>query len=107
MIHQGPVDEAQHDLSCSNVHVPSSMNSAISRVNPLATRNDNILSPFNSLLSTLQLDEIRKVELGNLLSAFSAVFAKDRYDVGTHTSNEACVILSEHQIIARKPYKCS
>lgn len=104
-IHQRPIDEAQHDSSCANVYVPTS-NSAISRVNLLATSND-ISSPFSSLLSTVQLDESRKVKLGNLLSSFSAAFAKDRYDVGTYTSNEARIILSEHQIIARKPYKCS
>lgn len=49
----------------------------------------------------------KKSKIGLLVDYFNSVFAKDKFDVGKFTDHEACVCLTEHKYIFRKPYKCN
>ncbi len=67
--------------------------------------NTMIFDDIDSQLS--HLDTFKKTALRKMLISVASVFAKDRYDVGSYTENEAHIHLSQNKIIARKPYKCS
>lgn len=53
------------------------------------------------------LTKEQKNEIKNLITENETLFARNRYDVGTFTEQEAHIKLLENKFVARKPYKCS
>lgn len=53
------------------------------------------------------LSRFQRQEIENILSDYSSIFAKDRYDVGTVNNHVAQIRLTEDRYIAKKPYRSS
>lgn len=56
---------------------------------------------------TSHLDRKKRDKVHALVDEFKSLFAKDKYDVGTFTNQQAHIKLIENRYIARKPYRCS
>lgn len=56
---------------------------------------------------TQHLDKSRRDKIYALIDEFKSLFAKDKYDIGTFTEQQAHITLSENHYVARKPYRCS
>lgn len=53
------------------------------------------------------LDERQKSEIGNLVSTYESVFAKNKYDVGTVNGYEARIDLLIDKYCSKRPYRCT
>ncbi len=56
---------------------------------------------------TEHLDKEQKDTIHSLIDKYETLFARNRYDVGTFSEQQAHIKLSKNKFIARKPYKCS
>lgn len=63
------------------------------------------IEKFEANTEHLNIQE-RKVVF-DLIDEYKTLFAKDKYDVGTFTEQQAHIKLIEDKYVARRPYKCS
>lgn len=56
---------------------------------------------------TEHLNHDKRNKIHSLIDKYESVFAKNRYDIGTFTEQEAHIKLIENKVVARRPYKCS
>lgn len=58
-------------------------------------------------ISVNHLDYQKKTEIDRLMERYSAIFAKDRYDVGTVKDYEAHIDLLIDKYCSKRPYRCN
>lgn len=88
-------------LDISNLHLGHS-------TSPVMEINWNEYMPIEKFEANMDhLGQEEKKTVFNLIDEYKSVFAKDKYDVGTFTEQQAHIKLLENKYVARKPYKCS
>lgn len=58
-------------------------------------------------ISVNHLDYQKKTEIDRVIERYSAIFAKDRYDIGTVKDYEARIDLLIDKYCSKRPYRCN
>lgn len=99
---------SKSDVEIANFNLKNSSNSTYFNINDSAQVNFNEyinVDDFSANLDHLGRNE--KMAIESIINKYSAVFAKDKFDIGSVSDHEATIKLMEHKYVSRKPYRCS